>query len=91
VGNQEFVDVASRALFYADRVRGRGRGRRPVDAFHHVSHVNLERQAHEAELLRIIEGYDPEFLVLAKYMRLLTRLVFEDRVFLCGYRSVIFD
>ncbi len=40
--------------------------------FHHVSHVNLERQAHEAELLRIIEGYDPEFLVLAKYMRLLT-------------------
>ena len=53
--------------------------------------MNLERQAHEAELLRIIEGYDPEFLVLAKYMRLLTRLVFEDRVFLCGYRSVIFD
>jgi len=53
--------------------------------------VNLERQAHEAELLRIIEGYDPEFLVLAKYMRLLTRLVFVDRVFLCGYRSVIFD
>src|SRR5207245_1903299 len=40
--------------------------------FHHISHVNLERQAHEAELLRIIDGYDPEFLVLAKYMRLLT-------------------
>ena len=40
--------------------------------FHHVSHVKLERQAHEAEVLRIIEGYDPEFLVLAKYMRLLT-------------------
>ena len=40
--------------------------------FHHVSHANRERAEHEAEILRILAGYTPDFLVLAKYMRTLT-------------------
>ena len=40
--------------------------------FHYVSHAGHERAAHEQELLRVIESYEPEFLVLAKFMRILT-------------------
>jgi formyltetrahydrofolate deformylase len=40
--------------------------------FHHVSHVGLSREEHELELLRTVERYGPEILVLAKYMRILT-------------------
>ncbi len=40
--------------------------------FHHVSHEALSREAHEAALLDVIQRCDPEFLVLAKYMRVLT-------------------
>lgn len=40
--------------------------------FHHVSHQGLDRSAHERAMLEIIAGYQPEYLVLAKYMRVLT-------------------
>jgi len=40
--------------------------------FHHVSHEGLSRADHEAALLRIIEGLQPDYLVLAKYMRVLS-------------------
>ena len=40
--------------------------------FHYVSHANLERPAHEAALSQLIEQYDPEYIVLAKYMRILS-------------------
>jgi formyltetrahydrofolate deformylase len=40
--------------------------------FHHVSHVGLSREDHELELLKLVERYSPEILVLAKYMRILT-------------------
>jgi formyltetrahydrofolate deformylase len=40
--------------------------------FHLVSHAGRERAEHEAEILRVLAGYSPEFLVLAKYMRTLT-------------------
>lgn len=40
--------------------------------FHHLGHEGLTREAHEAELLRVTEQYRPDFLVLAKYMRVLT-------------------
>jgi formyltetrahydrofolate deformylase len=40
--------------------------------FHHVSHAGVERAEHEAALARLIDGYDPEYLVLAKYMRVLS-------------------
>jgi formyltetrahydrofolate deformylase len=40
--------------------------------FHHLSHESLSREAHEAALLRVIDSLAPDFLVLAKYMRVLT-------------------
>jgi formyltetrahydrofolate deformylase len=40
--------------------------------FHHVSHEGIDRSAHEQEILRILDGYRPDFLVLAKYMRVLS-------------------
>ena len=40
--------------------------------FHLVSHEALTREAHEAEVLKIIERLQPDYLVLAKYMRMLT-------------------
>lgn len=40
--------------------------------FHHLGHDDGGRESHEAGLQRILEGYQPEFLVLAKYMRILS-------------------
>jgi formyltetrahydrofolate deformylase len=40
--------------------------------FHHVPADGKERETHQAELLKIIEPYAPDYLVLAKYMRILT-------------------
>jgi formyltetrahydrofolate deformylase len=41
-------------------------------AFHHVDHGTLDRHEHEAAILRVLEGYGPDYLVLAKYMRILS-------------------
>lgn len=40
--------------------------------YHFVPHEGLSREAHEEKLLEVIDSYKPEFLVLAKYMRILT-------------------
>ena len=40
--------------------------------FHHVSADSLSREAHEAQVLDVIGRYQPDHLVLAKYMRILT-------------------
>jgi formyltetrahydrofolate deformylase len=40
--------------------------------FHHLSHESLTREAHEAKMLEIIGPLRPDYLVLAKYMRVLT-------------------
>ncbi len=40
--------------------------------FHFVPHEGLSREDHEAKMLALIDGYAPEYLVLAKYMRVLT-------------------
>jgi formyltetrahydrofolate deformylase len=40
--------------------------------YHCVSHEGLNRQEHEEKLLEVIEPYQPDYLVLAKYMRVLT-------------------
>jgi len=40
--------------------------------FHHVSHEDLTREEHERKLLEIIEPCRPDYVVLAKYMRVLT-------------------
>jgi formyltetrahydrofolate deformylase len=49
--------------------------------FHHVGHEGRDRAAHEAEILEVVERYQPDYLVLAKYMRVLTP-AFVDR-FVC--------
>jgi formyltetrahydrofolate deformylase len=40
--------------------------------FHHVGHEGLDRAEHERAMLEVIRPYEPEFLVLAKYMRILS-------------------
>ncbi len=40
--------------------------------FHYISAKDLEREEHEKIVLHKVQEYDPEFLVLAKYMRIFT-------------------
>ncbi|GAA4497762.1 formyltetrahydrofolate deformylase [Pseudaeromonas paramecii] len=40
--------------------------------FHHVSHEGLSREEHEVQMRAVIDGYTPDYVVLAKYMRVLT-------------------
>ncbi len=40
--------------------------------FHHISSEGIEREAHEARVLEVLREYQPDYLVLAKYMRILT-------------------
>jgi formyltetrahydrofolate deformylase len=40
--------------------------------FHYVSHQNLERTAHENLVADVLAVYAPEYIVLAKYMRILS-------------------
>jgi formyltetrahydrofolate deformylase len=40
--------------------------------FHCVPHDGLDRESHEQAVLRAIEPYAPDYLVLAKYMRILS-------------------
>ncbi len=40
--------------------------------FHHVTHVDKTTEAFEAGILEILEQYRPDYLVLAKYMRILS-------------------
>lgn len=40
--------------------------------FHYISHEHKTREEHEEAILRTLAIYEPEYLVLAKYMRVLT-------------------
>jgi formyltetrahydrofolate deformylase len=40
--------------------------------YFHVSAENLEREAHEKKVLDLLDEFKPDFIVLAKYMRILT-------------------
>lgn len=40
--------------------------------FHLVSHEGLSREQHETAVQEVIQRYNPEYLVLAKYMRILS-------------------
>ncbi|MDP2571004.1 formyltetrahydrofolate deformylase [Vibrio penaeicida] len=40
--------------------------------YHHVSHVDLTREEHEQKMLEVIDSYGADYLILAKYMRVLT-------------------
>jgi len=40
--------------------------------FHHVSHDNKSKQQFEQELIQLLEDYNPDYIVLAKFMRILS-------------------
>ena len=40
--------------------------------FHAVSHEDLSRTEHEEQVRTLIDGYQPDYVILAKYMRVLT-------------------
>lgn len=40
--------------------------------YHFISHEGLKRTEHEKALLEVINPYQPEYLILAKFMRILT-------------------
>lgn len=40
--------------------------------FHYISHDGKSREEHESEVLGKLKEYNPDFIVLAKYMRVLT-------------------
>ena len=40
--------------------------------FHCISHKDLDRTEHEKKVAEVIDQYAPEYIVLAKYMRILT-------------------
>ncbi len=51
--------------------------------YYYVSHQNKTREEHEAEILKILKKYNPDYLVLAKYMRILTPkfvVTFKNRI-----------
>ena len=51
--------------------------------FHYVSHKDLERAEHEKRVMEVVDSYAPEYIVLAKYMRILTPAFvahYRDRV-----------
>jgi len=51
--------------------------------FHFISHQNKVREDHEKEISKVLETYKPNYLVLAKYMRILTSKFvsrFENRI-----------
>ncbi len=40
--------------------------------YHYISHENISREEHERKIINIIDQYSPEYIVLAKYMRILS-------------------
>jgi formyltetrahydrofolate deformylase len=40
--------------------------------FYYISHEGISREAHEVEIARVITGYRPDYLILAKFMRILS-------------------
>ncbi len=46
--------------------------------YHYISHENISREEHERKIINTIEQYEPEYIILAKYMRILSSS-FTDR------------
>ena len=53
--------------------------------FHTVSHEGLTREEHETKVQAMVDQYQPDYVVLAKYMRVLTP------GFVCDYRRKIIN
>jgi len=69
----EFGEINSRILaVISNHETLRGLVEKFAIPFHFVDHAGLDRASHEAAVLREIRRYDPEYLVLAKYMRILS-------------------
>ncbi len=47
-------------------------------AYHHISHEGISRETHEKKIKEIVRSYAPEYVVLAKYMRILTPEFVKD-------------
>jgi formyltetrahydrofolate deformylase len=45
--------------------------------FHFVGHEGLGRSEHEARILELVDGYRPDYIVMAKYMRILSPTFIE--------------
>ena len=80
--NHEFVDASAGHFFFRAEVTPAGE---PVTADHLQADLaaGLSREAHEATLLEAIAGYAPDYLVLARYMRVLSAAViahYPDRI-----------
>jgi formyltetrahydrofolate deformylase len=45
--------------------------------YHCIPHENKDRSEHEAEILAAVGRYDPEYVILAKYMRVLSSTFIE--------------
>jgi formyltetrahydrofolate deformylase len=39
--------------------------------FHFISHIDLSREDHAQKLIHVIDKYNPDYIILAKYMRIL--------------------
>ncbi|EDM66466.1 MAG: formyltetrahydrofolate deformylase [Moritella sp.] len=51
--------------------------------YHTVSHVGISREEHEEKIIETVEKYQPDYVILAKYMRILTPnfvAVFENKI-----------
>jgi len=46
--------------------------------YHHISHENLNRLSHEEKILQILSQYNFDYIVLAKYMRILSSSFVES-------------
>jgi formyltetrahydrofolate deformylase len=64
--NAEILSVISNHAELGDLVRRFG------VPYHHISHEGNTRAEHEAAVLAELARYDPEYVILAKYMRVLT-------------------
>ena len=41
-------------------------------SYHFISHIGLSRVSHEEQILKVLKSYEIDYIVLAKYMRILT-------------------
>ncbi|NQZ91244.1 MAG: formyltetrahydrofolate deformylase [Moritella sp.] len=51
--------------------------------YHTVSHVGISREEHEEKIIATVEKYQPDYVILAKYMRILTPhfvAAFENKI-----------
>lgn len=46
--------------------------------FHFIPHEGITRQEHEKRMLELIRTYDPDYIVMAKYMRILSKGFIEQ-------------